>query len=691
MERVGGYSCSPPLFRKTTLYFSALKTAIQHLDEKRFYDVALMYLEQRGYQDLSIVDGTGDGGRDVVCSREDLRIQLSVRKDWANKINDEALKALDAGKRHIIFITNRPIPPDVEQQFLDTGYKQKGRVELTISDLRKISTALALPGVIRRSYEMLGMAVPMELRAEPKDIAISTVLLFSQESQELRNEVIEANLRAWLLRHPATSEAALVQQVAAAIPGENIDRAVKSALSRLVTAGRVRKETNAFRLSDAEQLIMQAAETEFLSARNADVVALVELTGLESAAAEKLLDIALELLVRNRDLDGQGPLETSLSSFLAAHGLSSRRIAVFEALAATKSASLRQYGATVDQIFSTNTFDIYRALGRRTDLSMVLDTSVAMPVLFGLAFGEAKSRYGMAAIALKRACDAHGIKMVVPQVYLNEMAAHGRGALEWLEVYNALPTDAREPLRASRNAYISHYTHIAESLRRKGDKLDLKQFLSFFDISPGKSLNSIENRIQTILDQQNIKVLPPNVYRQDIRDRIKEEKKKYQDEILINHDAIVATMLKDVDQKGFVLATWDKVMIDLVEELARVYADTPARVIDFLSMANREDFECEQSVELMTTLLYIDERVAAPLAHKIEQIRSVEQAYKLDTFIREARERKGATWALTPQDIIPFIDEPGRVVDQDESTLMDAALGGGDQSAPRSLEHDRPI
>ena len=90
------------------MYFSALKTAIQHLEEKRFYDVALMYLEQRGYQDLSIVDGTGDGGRDVVCSREDLRIQLSVRKDWETKINDEALKSLSAGKRHLIFVTNRP-------------------------------------------------------------------------------------------------------------------------------------------------------------------------------------------------------------------------------------------------------------------------------------------------------------------------------------------------------------------------------------------------------------------------------------------------------------------------------------------------------------------------------------------------------------------------------------------------------
>jgi hypothetical protein len=116
--------------------------------------------------------------------------------------------------------------------------------------------------------------------------------------------------------------------------------------------------------------------------------------------------------------------------------------------------------------------------------------------------------------------------------------------------------------------------------------------------------------------------------------------------------------MKNEDQKGFVLATWDKVLIDLVEELARVYADTPVRVIDFLSMASGENFECEQSYELMATLLHIDERVAAPLAKKIEQIRSVKNAYKLDNYIREARENKGTAWMLSPQDIDPFIDNP---------------------------------
>jgi hypothetical protein len=56
-----------------------------------------MYLTALGYQNLNVVDGTGDGGRDVICSRDDLRIQLTVRKDWEKKINEEADNTSNAG------------------------------------------------------------------------------------------------------------------------------------------------------------------------------------------------------------------------------------------------------------------------------------------------------------------------------------------------------------------------------------------------------------------------------------------------------------------------------------------------------------------------------------------------------------------------------------------------------------------
>lgn len=639
------------------MYLPALKTAIQNLEEKCFYDVALMYLSVLGYRELSMVDGTGDGGRDVVCSRDDLRIQLSVRKDWENKINEEAGSTAKAGNHHLLFITNRAISPDAEQNFLQTKFKHKGNVDVSVHDLRRISTALAQPGVIHRAYELVGMSVPTTLEATPKDVALSTLLLFSSEAKELRDAVIDANLRAELLEQPGISENELISKVAKAVPGVNVERTAKATLLKLKAARRIVGTATELQLSTDELETMQAAKTEFLAAVNADVIALSKATGLSEEDAKQLLNLALELLVRGRELDGSGPAEESLRNFMAGKGLNRKRAQTYEALSKTASAKLKQHGTTIDHIFSTNSFDIYRALGRRTDVVMLLDASVAMPVLFGLEFGASRSRYGVAALALLEACKAHSIRIMLPRCYLNEIAAHGRNALEKLEIYNSLPNEARSSLRASGNAYLSHYTHISETIQESGDTLSLEGFLRHFGIVPNQSLHKIENRIGSLLEQHGITCLPDERYDQDVFNSLAAQK-GYDDRRLVEHDAIVCTRLRNDDQRGFILSTWDNIVIDFVEDVARVLADTPVRVIDFLSMAAGQAFESEQSFELLSSLLYVDERVALKLAQKVDRIRSVEQAYKLQDFVASARKRDGTAWTLQPEDVAPFLDNP---------------------------------
>ena len=616
-----------------------------------------MYLARLGYKGLSIVDGSGDGGRDVICDRDNLRIQLSVRKDWPIKINEEAGKTAQAGLSHMIYVTNRIISPSAETDFFQTKYSYGGIVETSLHDLRKISTALAQPGVIQSAYEMLGMKVPANVEATTQEIAISTLLLFSDEARDLRENVIGANLRAQLLKKPNVSENALIYGVLDALPGVNVDRAAKSALSRLRSAGLIEGPTTALRLGDKERLSMEAAETEFLAAVTADVKMLEVATGLPSDKVRRLLDIALELLVRSKDLDGPGPVEEELRIFMAENKLNRKREAVYDALSRTAAARFKQHGAVIHQIFSANTFDVYRALGRRTQVSLVLDSSVAMPVLFGLEFGAAKSRYGIAALALRDACKAHNIKMVVPQCYLNEMAAHGRVALEKVDVYNALPAEARTALRASGNAYLSHYTHVSETTELSGQHLTLDAFLRHFGVIAGVSLGRIENRIRTLLELHDIEILPDQRYDQDVRNRIIEEKQGEQIRTLIDHDAIVCTMLRNDHERGYVFATWDKALIGVVEDIARVVADTPARVIDFLSMASGQSFECEQSFELLSTLLHADDKVAQKLADKVDQIKSTELSFQLGQFIDAARKSKGGSWTLEPDDVASFLEQ----------------------------------
>lgn len=63
-------------------------------------------------------------------------------------------------------------------------------------------------------------------------------------------------------------------------------------------------------------------------------------------------------------------------------------------------------------------------------------------------------------------------------------------------------------------------------------------------------------------------------------------------------------------------------------------------------MAGGQEFEREESFELLSTLLHIDEKPAEKLASLIDKIASVDMAYKLDRIITEARAQKGADLRL---------------------------------------------
>ncbi len=219
-----------------------------------------------------------------------------------------------------------------------------------------------------------------------------------------------------------------------------------------------------------------------------------------------------------------------------------------------------------------------------------------------------------------------------------------------------LPEDARDALRGSGNAYLSHYSHIASTLQQGGETLTLEEFLSYFGILKGRAINTIENRIQTILETFGIAIIADVKYDQAIRNRIVESKPD-EPRILIDHDAKVCTLLKQRSDKGFILATWDKVMIETVEDLARVYADTPARIIDFLSTAEAASFEAESNYEMLSILLHIDEKKSEHLAKTIERIKTVDQAYKLDAIVAKARAQKGSEWELKPSDVYPLLED----------------------------------
>lgn len=633
------------------MYFSALKRLIASVEEKMFYDVSLLFLEAQGYKKLSIVDGAGDGGRDVVCSRSDLRIQLSIRRDWQAKVNSEAALTLSSGRRHLVYITNRVISPELEAEFIANGFALAGEVELSIYDLNSVSTTLTHSSLIARAYGTLGADPDFNLQPTPREVALSSLLLFGIEAQDLRESVAEANVKATLLdNEEGISEQELLDQVSRSLPGTNIDRLVSSSISRLRVNGTIKGQNVGLKLSIDEKDRLSTARINFSHLLQSDLNELRKTSGLEDVDALRLITMARNLIISGKGFEGTGDAEEEFRSFFAQRRLVGRRHKIYSCLSSLSTVRQFQFGETVNQIFSTDTFDIYRALGGRTDLTLVLDSNVALPLIMGLEFPNDESRYGQAVISLNDVCRQHGISLMAPSVYVNEMAGHGRKALEYLEVYPELPDEAKLALRNSRNAFLSHYSYIHQDA-----ELSLKAFLDYFGIYQGASIRKIENRMLSILESHSISTGFSDWYDDRVREEI-EAQRPDDLRILINHDAAVATNLINDNKKGYIVATWDNTMIDVVQGLTRILVDNPAKVNDFLAVIEGQYGSSYRSESLLFTLLHMDEGPARRLARKIEEVQSVEGAYQLKLIIDEARRNRPET-LIDEEEVLALISK----------------------------------
>jgi hypothetical protein len=62
------------------------------------------------------------------------------------------------------------------------------------------------------------MSVDGKLQATAKESAVSTLLLFSPEAKELRVNIVEANITAWMLKNGPASEDRAITAVAQLLP-----------------------------------------------------------------------------------------------------------------------------------------------------------------------------------------------------------------------------------------------------------------------------------------------------------------------------------------------------------------------------------------------------------------------------------------------------------------------------------------
>jgi Restriction endonuclease len=622
--------------------FSGLKRLIESADQQSFYDVALLLLEQLGYRELNVVDGPNDGGKDVESNRKNVQIQLSVRKDWEKKIREEASKAIKNAKTHLVFVTNRHITQVAEAKFR-RGFAERSEIELTIFDSNRIATNLSAPGRIAKSYSLLGVDIKVRGRYSVKDIAASVALLFGDEALELREKTVDSFTISWLRRNRGAADSRLIEAVASLLPGANPERLVNSSVSRLRGKGAIVGTSQQLELSESEKARVDSAESELCAARTADLQVLSERFELPASVAEQLLDIVIELTLRSNRAGWTSAIDDDLKGFLKSRGLTGRKNELNEVVSNLSTVTKFGYIGTIDKVFSTNTFDIFRAMGGSADIKIVLDTSVALPLVFSLEFGARISGYSSASFGMKGVADSHGFPMLLPRPYLNEMASHGFRALEFVESYKIFEPELRGVMRSSPNAFVSHYAAISERAHDRGDKiLGFSQFLEHFGVRSGSTIGNAERVIQGILESHQISVDWDGRFDGDLRQEIADKKKNYP-EVLIRHDAAVCTHIRNDIGSGHIFATWDRILIDLLQGTLRIYAESPGRIVDWLSFTQGIESGIDGSLEMMSALAIVDEGAASRVAEKLLQISESEQAYKLNEMIRVARAKTSSS------------------------------------------------
>ena len=198
-----------------------IKEKLKGIDYHTFYNIAAYFLHIEGYKDISIVDGANDKGTDVTTSSTNAQIQLSVNKKWQDKINSELDKAKKYNKSTLLYITNQRISDEDISKFKLTQ-KYNNEITLIIHDLDRVSTKLSLPMYLKRSYELLGIEIPISIEATQEDIAISNILLLSNEAGDLRENIIETRILTYLYKKGDATQ----EEITSFLINENFEKRI---------------------------------------------------------------------------------------------------------------------------------------------------------------------------------------------------------------------------------------------------------------------------------------------------------------------------------------------------------------------------------------------------------------------------------------------------------------------------------
>jgi hypothetical protein len=458
--------------------------------------IARLALKLSGYADSRMSDGPHDGGTDLVVAGTSgnelpLAVAVSVERDWKKKLRQDADTASrKLGIWQLMFISSRRIPEGsfrpVQTELRASGHHVDRIDQQGIADLVIGHRALA---------ELLGLLdirVDVERPTRPADRrrdAAYAYAFFAPEVHAFHKAVRDQSLLVALSQAGGNARIDELCVDASRLLGMNEQDAMSLMhdLDRLAVQARVLRRNGNVSLADNERTTLDALRA--LRQREEDMLR-DQLRSHVDAAGLSSPDEALELMMRGlgalvaRHIGAPQALEDlhanvrRLRRELQALGLPEGArgdVFVERAIESARDSEIGRSLAAGSVYQALTRFDrsaLLAALDAHS-VTLVLDASVAIPMLCALFHGSVQQRFFIVAEELYRRAERAGIRLELPDVWLEEMAAHLLRARE----YATLVTD--EDLRQSKNAYVAYFA----AARAADREHDFEAFLAAFGLS----------------------------------------------------------------------------------------------------------------------------------------------------------------------------------------------------------------
>lgn len=225
---------------------------------------------------------------------------------------------------------------------------------------------------------------------------------------------------------------------------------------------------------------------------------------------------------------------------------------------------------------SLSAFDtpfLIRALGGHSGIEVLLDASVAIPILCALLYEPSFHRFGFATSHMYRQLKTHEISVLLPLDYLQEVATHLILALNYQYIIKDEPD-----LIGSENAFVAHYTSLYIN-NKIGSFIDYIEGFGLDKSLRGanfeRARNNLMPKLQRYFELYGIKTKPLGKPSKAAKKHAEEaigflinQKTYKRASVVIDHDKRTTAYLFDQDRTtdiANVLCTWDNLHFQIRE------------------------------------------------------------------------------------------------------------------------------